>query len=88
MENALPYAIRLLEDGVMQTIGAYSYTGKLRHPFTAHPKIDPTRGEVGRKSRGREGEGGGGKREWIGCFLPLNLAEIEGPYIISTLADL
>lgn len=46
VENAAPYAVRLLQDGVMQTLGAESYDGRLKHAFTAHPKIDPVTGEM------------------------------------------
>ena len=32
-------------DGLIQTLGRVTYGGKLDHPFTAHPKIDPKTGE-------------------------------------------
>ena len=46
VENARPYAMHIMADGALQTVGAYSYGGKLRHPFTAHPKIDPKTGKT------------------------------------------
>ncbi|KAL6562810.1 Dixin [Orobanche hederae] len=36
-----PYAIKVLEDGDLQTIGLLDYDKKLSHSFTAHPKVDP-----------------------------------------------
>jgi carotenoid cleavage dioxygenase len=30
----------------LNTIGPYTYDGKLRHPFTAHPKVDAATGEM------------------------------------------
>lgn len=30
----------------LETVGPYNYCGELRHPFTAHPKIDPVTGEM------------------------------------------
>ncbi|MBX7167895.1 MAG: carotenoid oxygenase family protein [Pirellulales bacterium] len=30
----------------LDTVGPYDYGGKLRHPFTAHPKVDPETGEM------------------------------------------
>lgn len=41
-----PYAIRVLEDGDLQTIGFLDYEKRLTHPFTAHPKVDPVTGEL------------------------------------------
>jgi hypothetical protein len=37
-------SIKVLEDGDLQTIGLEDYEQKLKHPFTAHPKIDPITG--------------------------------------------
>ncbi|CAA3012611.1 carotenoid cleavage dioxygenase 1 [Olea europaea subsp. europaea] len=36
-----PYAIKVLEDGDLQTIGLLDYDKRLAHSFTAHPKVDP-----------------------------------------------
>ena len=30
----------------LETVGPYTYDGKLKHPFTAHPKIDAATGEM------------------------------------------
>jgi len=32
-------------NGVIETMGRVNYEGKIKHPFTAHPKIDPQTGE-------------------------------------------
>ncbi|KAI5073066.1 hypothetical protein GOP47_0011079 [Adiantum capillus-veneris] len=45
-EGDKPYAIRVLEDGDLQTIGFLDYERRLTHPFTAHPKVDPITGEL------------------------------------------
>ena len=42
-EAGAPYEIELPE---LKTVGPYNYCGKLRHQFTAHPKIDPATGEM------------------------------------------
>lgn len=42
-EGGEPYAIKLPE---LETIGAYTFEGKLASPFTAHPKIDAVTGEM------------------------------------------
>jgi carotenoid cleavage dioxygenase len=42
-EGGEPHVASLPE---LETVGAYHYGGKLRHPFTAHPKIDATTGEM------------------------------------------
>ncbi|KAK6119246.1 hypothetical protein DH2020_047009 [Rehmannia glutinosa] len=39
-------AIKVLEDGDLQTIGMLDYDKRLGHSFTAHPKIDPVTGEM------------------------------------------
>ncbi|DBA75024.1 hypothetical protein WJX77_000411 [Trebouxia sp. C0004] len=45
-EGDLPYAVRALCNGVIETMGRVNYEGKIKHPFTAHPKIDPQTGEL------------------------------------------
>lgn len=45
-EGDKPYAIRVLEDGDLQTLGFLDYEKRLTHPFTAHPKFDPVTGEL------------------------------------------
>lgn len=42
-EGGAPHAIRVPS---LETIGEYTYNGKLTSPFTAHPKIDPVTGEM------------------------------------------
>lgn len=41
-----PYALRVLEDGDLQTLGMLDYDKRLTHSFTAHPKVDPVTGEM------------------------------------------
>eukprot|EP00249_Psilotum_nudum_P015146 c25188_g1_i1 orf=415-2046(-) len=45
-EGDKPYALRVLEDGDLQTVGLLDYEKRLTHPFTAHPKVDPMTGEL------------------------------------------
>ncbi|XP_011087733.1 carotenoid 9,10(9',10')-cleavage dioxygenase 1-like [Sesamum indicum] len=45
-EGDKPYAIKVLEDGDLQTIGMLDYDKRLAHTFTAHPKVDPFTGEM------------------------------------------
>jgi carotenoid cleavage dioxygenase-like enzyme len=42
-EGGEPHAIQLPE---LDTIGSYTYNGKLASAFTAHPKVDPVTGEM------------------------------------------
>jgi carotenoid cleavage dioxygenase len=42
-EGGEPHEIKLPS---LDTVGPYSYGGKLKHPFTAHPKVDPATGEM------------------------------------------
>jgi len=46
VESSFPYHVKILLDGMLETQGAYSYGGKLNHPFTAHPKVDFNTGEM------------------------------------------
>nr|QPZ56427.1 carotenoid 9,10(9',10')-cleavage dioxygenase 1 [Curcuma alismatifolia] len=41
-----PYVVKVLEDGDLQTLGLLDYEKKLKHSFTAHPKVDPFTGEM------------------------------------------
>ncbi|XP_075636747.1 carotenoid 9,10(9',10')-cleavage dioxygenase 1-like [Castanea sativa] len=41
-----PYAVKVLEDGDLQTLGMLGYDKRLSHSFTAHPKVDPFTGEM------------------------------------------
>lgn len=45
-EGDKPYALRVLEDGDLQTLGLMDYDKRLTHSFTAHPKVDPVTGEM------------------------------------------
>ncbi|KAK9808682.1 hypothetical protein WJX72_001857 [[Myrmecia] bisecta] len=45
-EGDLPYAIRVLCEGLVETLGRVRYGGAVKHPFTAHPKVDPVTGEL------------------------------------------
>eukprot|EP00899_Mesostigma_viride_P000133 jgi/Mesvir1/1011/Mv17545-RA.1 len=45
-EGDLPYALRVLMDGELETLGLQSYGGKLKHNVTAHPKVDAETGEL------------------------------------------
>eukprot|EP00455_Lapot_gusevi_P033649 TRINITY_DN3686_c0_g1_i4.p1 TRINITY_DN3686_c0_g1~~TRINITY_DN3686_c0_g1_i4.p1 ORF type:complete len:591 (-),score=130.03 TRINITY_DN3686_c0_g1_i4:22-1728(-) len=45
-EADAPYVISVNEEGRIQTQGRIDFQGKLTHPFTAHPKIDPETKEV------------------------------------------
>lgn len=41
-----PYVLKVLEDGDLQTLGMLDYDKRLKHSFTAHPKVDPFTGEM------------------------------------------
>ncbi|GJP34663.1 hypothetical protein CLOM_g19077 [Closterium sp. NIES-68] len=45
-EGDAPYALQVLQDGDLETKGRMTYEGKLKHPLTAHPKVDPVTGEL------------------------------------------
>jgi carotenoid cleavage dioxygenase len=42
-EGGPPHEVRLPE---LKTVGRFDYDEKLKHPFTAHPKLDPETGEM------------------------------------------
>lgn len=42
-EAGLPYELQLKN---LETIGPTTFSGKVTHPFTAHPKVDPKTGEM------------------------------------------
>eukprot|EP00742_Colponemidia_sp_Colp-10_P006969 GILJ01007478.1.p1 GENE.GILJ01007478.1~~GILJ01007478.1.p1 ORF type:complete len:523 (-),score=66.35 GILJ01007478.1:171-1739(-) len=43
MEAWLPYQLQVPS---LETVGEYDFNGQLRHPMTAHPKLDPKTGEL------------------------------------------
>lgn len=45
-EGGLPYALRVMCDGVFETIGQASFDGQMKTVFTAHPKKDPSTGKL------------------------------------------
>jgi carotenoid cleavage dioxygenase-like enzyme len=45
VQGGLPFLLRVCR-GVISSLGLFSYGGKLKHQFTAHPKIDPKTGEM------------------------------------------
>lgn len=45
-EGGMPYALRVMCDGVIETIGRVSYGGEMKTAFTAHPKRDPATGKL------------------------------------------
>lgn len=42
-EGGAPHLVRVPS---LETVGVHNYGGKLKHPFTAHPKVDPETGEM------------------------------------------
>lgn len=42
-EGGPPHEIRVPN---LETVGKYTFGGMLKHPFTAHPKVDPATGEM------------------------------------------
>eukprot|EP00850_Spirogloea_muscicola_P009029 SM000050S16954 [mRNA] locus=s50:20827:28162:+ [translate_table: standard] len=49
-EGDKPYALRVLADGELETLGREDYDGQLTGSFTAHPKLDPDTGEAACRS--------------------------------------
>ncbi|KAG5222992.1 carotenoid 9,10(9',10')-cleavage dioxygenase [Salix suchowensis] len=41
-----PYVVKVMEDGDLHTLGLLDYDKRLKHSFTAHPKVDPFTGEM------------------------------------------
>ncbi len=42
--------IKVLCNGIVDTLGRVTFGGKVNHPFTAHPKVDPKTGAENQKS--------------------------------------
>ena len=38
--------LRIACNGIIDTLGRVTFDGKVKHPFTAHPKADPITGRV------------------------------------------
>ncbi|GLT81013.1 hypothetical protein SLA2020_524210 [Shorea laevis] len=45
-ESDLPYSVRLISNGDIETFGRHDFNGKLLRSLTAHPKIDPETSET------------------------------------------
>eukprot|EP01018_Ginkgo_biloba_P002559 Gb_33716 [translate_table: standard] len=45
-EDDKPYALRVTEDGDLDTLGRLDFSGQLKTNMTAHPKINPGTGEM------------------------------------------
>ena len=43
---ALALQIKVLCNGIVDTLGRVTFGGRVNHPFTAHPKVDPVTGEA------------------------------------------
>ncbi len=44
-ERPLYMQIKVLCNGIVDTLGRMTFGGKVNHPFTAHPKVDPVTGK-------------------------------------------
>mmetsp|Transcript_13417 Transcript_13417/g.17481 ORF Transcript_13417/g.17481 Transcript_13417/m.17481 type:complete len:279 (+) Transcript_13417:145-981(+) len=46
VESSYPTELKLLPNGRVETVGVNDFEGRLRQPFTAHPKVDPVTKEL------------------------------------------
>lgn len=46
-EGDLPYAVRLMCDGLLEAVGRVTVSGPVGKSFTAHPKLDAVTGKCG-----------------------------------------
>ena len=44
-KEVVPLQIKVLCNGIVDTLGRMTFEGRVNHPFTAHPKVDPKTGE-------------------------------------------
>ena len=44
LREVVPLQIKVLCNGIVDTLGRMTFEGRVNHPFTAHPKVDPKTG--------------------------------------------